>query len=981
MSKNSNYANTTQTLGVENRSLESIIFHPSKPVLDSELNLINDINSSKLQDVIRSKVPSGWLDAEYSLGNDNSSESFGINTLNDRTSSDTKKTIILNSKKSSPSLAVVNGWVIQVGGSNISDDRKLKITLQDGPVTVGYRTDLVFLEVWKSAISANPSSANKPSATKIFKYGNTQYADSTNNPNEEIINPNVGFATTSRIQIQYRLRVVSDVDFYTHPEGLDDVVKVFAQGSNLVSPTAATTYNTFINGKNSFDDSGLYIAGDGSSEAIEELGTVDGYVYAIPMLKVHRRNKVAFSLGNLNGSGVSIFGTSLSDRPDGLFYDEINQLDIEDLRHSVSFGELNYKEILDQNFDDLCSGNMKTCLTENQNSGSVVSRTNLNFKVDRISATGDNIIAQPNGQRRYFSDVSKSKNHVQKVSAPGTWDLGSYVSVSVEAPFPSGTRIGSSSNSGEYSPYVKAVVGGVVVDVNILNVNVSGSSAEFQIGPNPGLIGDSQDIFVYFQIVYPRVGDKFSKPLTEVLKTVFNNTYSWGFVSVNDRDDTFQEFPKRKKIGFTPKYTSFGNANGYKDCAYTYKFSNGDNRCGVGTVVSIFEKGNSTVFHTIPGNIINSKDLAYVVAVYSVDQGVYLEIQGQQRNSSTGELQIQVNSSASLGSSNTLRFDVAVVGGNIEYDERTQTLEDIAEVKMFSIKGNGSSSVILKGCLSSVDPENNVIGAQSMYMPLTDTYQTWCYVDGYYVPCNVYMDGSIVKLNFGAAILPTQQIDVFLLLNKAPTETDALDIYYNYKEYKGVVNRTGFSNTTNSYIKSKIVYQNDILGVVTCGTGAVNTAEAMPKSYEPLIPMLPLSNNVSTGVFTGTLHENRVILGGSYSIQGDYNTPYSCGKENFMSNEGGVKSKGASIGGTSVSTIEYKTSDDGINKLIVGKMVEMVTEDGTGHFLPGEIALKVETNYVDDSSTKNRITNSSSLESNNCFDMFKVKGRPLVKVR
>ena len=115
--------------------------------------------------------------------------------------------------------------------------------------------------------------------------------------------------------------------------------------------------------------------------------------------------------------------------------------------------------------------------------------------------------------------------------------------------------------------------------------------------------------------------------------------------------------------------------------------------------------------------------MAYVVAVYSVDQGVYLEIQGQQRNSSTGELQIQVNSSASLGSSNTLRFDVAVVGGNIEYDERTQTLEDIAEVKMFSIKGNGSSSVILKGCLSSVDPENNVIGAQSMYMPLTDTYQ------------------------------------------------------------------------------------------------------------------------------------------------------------------------------------------------------------------------------------------------------------------
>ena len=80
MSKNSKHDDTTETLGVENRSLDGVIFHPTKPVLDSELNLRADINSARLQDAIRSKVPSGWLDADYEIGFDESYEGYGINT-------------------------------------------------------------------------------------------------------------------------------------------------------------------------------------------------------------------------------------------------------------------------------------------------------------------------------------------------------------------------------------------------------------------------------------------------------------------------------------------------------------------------------------------------------------------------------------------------------------------------------------------------------------------------------------------------------------------------------------------------------------------------------------------------------------------------------------------------------------------------------------------------------------------------------------
>ena len=35
MSKNSKYAGTTQSLSVENRSFENVIYQPTKPVLDS----------------------------------------------------------------------------------------------------------------------------------------------------------------------------------------------------------------------------------------------------------------------------------------------------------------------------------------------------------------------------------------------------------------------------------------------------------------------------------------------------------------------------------------------------------------------------------------------------------------------------------------------------------------------------------------------------------------------------------------------------------------------------------------------------------------------------------------------------------------------------------------------------------------------------------------------------------------------------------
>ena len=168
MSKNSNHEGTTYSLPVENTNYDSIIFHPTKPVLDSELNGILDFQSAKLQDAIRSEVPSGWLDAIYSVGQDNTYSTYGINTLN---SISVSNTLYLKSLKNTPTIALVNGWIIPVGGIGVANDSLIKVQLPAAPAN-GSRSDLVFLEVWKADIASN-SLVNKPSLSTIYKYGNT----------------------------------------------------------------------------------------------------------------------------------------------------------------------------------------------------------------------------------------------------------------------------------------------------------------------------------------------------------------------------------------------------------------------------------------------------------------------------------------------------------------------------------------------------------------------------------------------------------------------------------------------------------------------------------------------------------------------------------------------------------------------------------------------------------------------------------------
>ena len=125
-----------------------------------------------------------------------------------------------------------------------------------------------------------------------------------------------GDETTRRIQLRWNIRTVTDVNFTTYPKGVDNGDRVRARAG-----AQSDTNYTFASVGN-----GLYRTGDGSSAACTSLKCVDGYVYALPLFQVHRRNQTAYNAtDNAEGAPAYSSGTVI---PSGLYYDVIAAQDV-----------------------------------------------------------------------------------------------------------------------------------------------------------------------------------------------------------------------------------------------------------------------------------------------------------------------------------------------------------------------------------------------------------------------------------------------------------------------------------------------------------------------------------------------------------------------------------------------------------------------------------------------------------------------------
>lgn len=286
----------SRVLSPDQQGLVQVIWQEGRPPLDSEMNLIQQMANEWSRVHVLRGTPSGWLGNADTHAND-----FVTNPTWSNWFQFGKQR---SGERQAIPWAVVNGWLIPVTGTRTGsppgspNDAATwnKVALDPPPSNSGdSRIDFVFLEAWLARIAPNPATANKPAASAIYRYGNVEGGYSY--IADDMQDPEIGFETSQRVQLQYRIRVVSGlIGLSGYPDGFDPAV-VKGQG-------AANTQTNFVfeNMRKELGDPGLWRAGDGTQNG---LGTVDGYTYAIPICAVFRRNSVAWDgdpFQNLNGA-------------------------------------------------------------------------------------------------------------------------------------------------------------------------------------------------------------------------------------------------------------------------------------------------------------------------------------------------------------------------------------------------------------------------------------------------------------------------------------------------------------------------------------------------------------------------------------------------------------------------------------------------------------------------------------------------------
>jgi hypothetical protein len=388
-------------LDPEGRSWETGVYQASKPVLDKELNLIQDAAQNEIRRFGKRSLPSGWLADDFLNTSNMTAAIFGTSATADELE------IPQNL------YAVVNNWLIRVGYTNAGGGTKNALDLGASPSGAGAkRTDLVVLEVWRKLLSASPDTDGKSPAGRIWWFGNVKIDaadDLTLNFADDILDGAVGSETTKRVQIQYRLRVIQGVDLFAYPMAMDDPTVV----AHSVPPAAATpdgvaTVFSYVS-QSAAGDPGLWRAGDGVPT--NTIDTVDGYMYAVPLMAVVRRNDTAFDRNSNHNGGVASPGPS--DRPDGLFYDIVDSRDTMDLRMGCSPEGWNYRELTEKNLQFLFDNVLRTEMYRTLIGGG--SDGNTHLWADEVgvlpgdgTTTGDTpgaeFIGQFDAVRRRYSD-------------------------------------------------------------------------------------------------------------------------------------------------------------------------------------------------------------------------------------------------------------------------------------------------------------------------------------------------------------------------------------------------------------------------------------------------------------------------------------------------------------------------------------------------------------------------------------------------
>ena len=473
-------------LDPDNKSLEQVTWRTGRPPLDKEFNLAGELF---LRHLYRSgQICSGFLFSKdyfspdvFPVGSSYIEEPGNFrNEIGAGTVADT--------------LFFGPGQVAHVADMLVNlqekDEEWLTITLPAAPTGVGVkRWDFVFIEVWRAPLTGDAATdtanGHRDANGKIFYNG---WVDSPTGDNfvDDVLDTGVGVETSRRVQIQWRIRTVADVDLNSSPDGMDDTTKVFAQGP-AASPSAVPYASQAAAG-----DPGLWISSGHNTTTV----AVDGNIYAIPLCAVARRNQETWAQDTNRNGGT---GTS----PTGFGHDLIVEEDILDLRKTVS-DNWDLEAMLKRNFAWLMDGKLKTYFEDHNLGGG--ERGTYHRTIDEVGPVdtpGATLIGEADGYMKHFSDAVTGNFAYETVllgdrtvaGDPGFFQAGDQFQIAL--PVASDGLIAGVEEMGTYSGY--GTTGFTVTGLNskTLTITLTSLFDTIPIGAR------SASIFLKIYVIYP----------------------------------------------------------------------------------------------------------------------------------------------------------------------------------------------------------------------------------------------------------------------------------------------------------------------------------------------------------------------------------------------------------------------------------------------------------------------------------------------
>lgn len=789
----------SRVLPAEERSYTGVVFQPLRPPLDSEWNLVQSIGVENLHRLVDAISNSGFVVKGPIRGRPTDGTSIW------------KHTIAIPNP-----VVLINGKIMHVGGGtnqfqanatqNIwqmlsnGDENISFLILGDGPAT-GSREDLVFLEFWEEILTAE---------SYVPKYGNTQFASTP--ISNDLVDPSIGRETTRRTQFRYRFRIVEGVDFISFRSGVDHP-SVFAQGSKT-SPLAGKTFTKTKNGH--------FIAGDGTNTDASLLGTVDGHVYALPICAIHRRNRTAYSSTNLNGGSKKIEDL-VSDRPDGLFVDEIANHEIEDLRNVVEFS-VNLPSVAEKSLRDIMDG-----LPQRLSLGTTPELFSAkNIQVDGIAknertTVADNLLRKPNGVRRSFTD----NEIVQRTISYFT--TGNLVNGRFELEPPVFYTSADTAQFQTYNPFI-----GIQTLPRIINASTGN-----EITPdNEGIFG------------WTNLGDRLNKGIA-YFKPASNNDITGkpilveydlvlpsgsglslmpeDFYSVRDDLNAKEVMWTRDKTQRSLKVTRV--VNGFSDSAFSRPVSSfitaGSQREDLkgGVVERTWHTvGNGTAKITIPATVDGMPVMNVLraqVAATGADIPLGFGVNPKVLRKADGTYEVNFQSYFP-SSADVLKLTLLLGGTACEVETVHKGITNFARTTYVTLTSTGSLSYTIRQATVSSN-KMDYIYALAGYQDPSGSYKPCCFIsdtatgDGSWVELSGIsgLGTSAITINFLVAPLAGKTIKIPVIGSYAPAETDLYSMMYSAIPYQGLSNTL----SDGEEIEADLLYLSEQIIVTSNGTG------------------------------------------------------------------------------------------------------------------------------------------------------------------